>query len=116
MKKTMSWLVLHACLWAVLYGAFAMKLEGAMYLLKFFAWVMAPLALFLLTDAAQKKGADEQPRPIATALSRLHAWTMLGLLVWHGHVATALAWGLVMLCGAIYREGVKKARGAAQPA
>lgn len=116
MKKTLGWLALHLGRWAVLYAAFAMDLEGAMYLLKFFAWVMAPLALFLLTDAAQKKGAEDPPRPIALALSRVQAWTMLILLVWHGHVATALAWGLVMLCGAIYREGVKKARGAAHPA
>ena len=58
MGKILSWTLMHCAHWAVLYGAFVMNLEGAMYVLKFFAWgLVAPVALLLLADAAAQKGA-----------------------------------------------------------
>ncbi len=116
MKKLMTWTLVHCAHWAVLWGAFGAELEGAMYVLKFFAWTMAPLSLLLLTSFAQEKGAQEPQTPVRAALSRVQAWVTLLLLVWFGHVATALAWGVSMFCAAAYREGVKKRRAEPKPA
>ena len=116
MGKILSWTLMHCAHWAVLYGAFVANIEGAMYVLKFFAWALAPVALLLLTDAAQEKGAQEPEKPVRAALSRVQAWATLLLLVWFGHIATAAAWGLAMACVAVYREAVKKRRAEPKPA
>lgn len=110
MKKLMIWAAVHGAHWALLYGAFALNLEGALYVLKFFAWAMLPLALLTLTTWAQESMAKEPRAPIRGYLSRVQAWTTLLLLVWFGHIATGLAWGLVMLCMGICRVGVTKLR------
>ena len=52
MKDLTRWWFAHALHWAVLYGAFAADMDGAMYVLKFWVWVMAPLSLFLLNTQA----------------------------------------------------------------
>lgn len=110
MKKLVTWIVFHCAHWAALYGAFALELEGALYVLKFFAWVMVFLAPLLLTTGAQEAAAIDGPFPVRSALTRLQSWATLLLLVWFGHVATAVAWGIVMACVAINREGVNKMR------
>lgn len=115
MKKLMMWVFPHCTHWALLYGAFALNLEGALYVLKFFAWSMVPLAALLLTTWAQESMAKEPRTPIRGALSRVQAWTTLLLLVWFGHIATGLAWGVVMLCMGICRVGVEKLREQQQP-
>jgi hypothetical protein len=116
MNKWIQWLVAHALHWAVLYGAFVAELDGAMYVLKFFVWVMAPLSLVLLADKATANSAKNPPQPVRRALGSVQAWVTLGLLVWFGHVATALAWGLVMVMVAMHREAVRKARDTATDA
>ena len=110
MKDFLKWLVAHSLHWAVLYGAFAAQLDGAMYVLKFWVWLMAPLSLFLLVAKVTEEEANRPPQPVRSALNFLQAWVTLGLLVWFGHIATALAWGLAMLMFAAYRDAVKKAR------
>jgi hypothetical protein len=111
MKELTRWWVMHALHWAVLYGAFVAQMEGAMYVLKFWVWVMAPLSLFLLADKAAADAAKKLPQPVRGWLSMLQAWVTLGLLVWFGHIASALAWGLVMC--AVHRDTTRKARAAA---
>jgi hypothetical protein len=48
MKDFATWTIVHALHWAILYLAFGANVEGAMYVLKFWVWVMAPLSLLLL--------------------------------------------------------------------
>ena len=110
MKSYFQWLVGHSLHWAVLYGAFAADVDGAMYVLKFWVWVLLPLSLFLLADKATEDAAKKPPRPVRGALNLLQAWVTLGLLVWFGHIASALAWGFVMLVVAVHRDKTGKAR------
>jgi hypothetical protein len=110
MKSYFQWLVGHSLHWAVLYGAFAADVDGAMYVLKFWVWVMLPLSLFLLADKATADAAKKPARPVRGALSSFQAWATLGLLVWFGHIASALAWGFVMLVVAVHRDKTVKAR------
>lgn len=109
MKLTKWWLV-HLLHWALLYGAFAAEVDGAMYVLKFWVWVMAPLSLFLLADKAAADAAKKPPQPVRGALSWVQAWVTLGLLVWFGHIASALALGLTMTVIAVYRDATLKLR------
>ena len=74
MKKIMQWTLLQLLHWAVLYGAFVLRLDGAMYVLKFWVWCGAPLSLVLLTDAVAAKAAAAPPTPVRTALSRVQSW------------------------------------------
>lgn len=110
MKEMARWWVVHVLHWAALYGAFAMNSDGAMYVLKFWVWVMAPLSLLLLMDSSAQDAAKKPPRPMLFALSMLQAWATLGLLVWFGHIASALAWGVVMVMVAAHRDATRKAR------
>jgi hypothetical protein len=113
MKDMAKWFFVHALHWALLYGAFAADVEGAMYVLKFWVWLMAPLSLFLLADKAVANSAKKPTTPARSALVWLQAWVTLGLLVWFGHIASALAWGLVMVACAVHREATRKARASA---
>lgn len=99
MKRLFYWWTVHVLHWAVLYGAFVVKAEGAMYILKFWVWLMAPLSLLLLAD----KKLDVTPA-VRSGLSMLQAWVTLGLLVWFGHIPTAIAWGVVMWMIVVHRH------------
>lgn len=108
--KTAKWAAWHAMHWAVLYGAFVAQMDGAMYVLKFLVWTMAPLSCLLMADAAVKNSAKSPPQPTLAALNWLQSWATLGLLVWHGHIASGLAWLLAMLFVATHQDMVKKLR------
>lgn len=116
MKDAMKWWLVHAVHWAVLYGAFAAQSDGAMYVLKFWAWVIAVMCGFMLTDASIADGAKKPARPMRRWLSWAQAWATLGLLVWFGHIATGLAWLWVMVVIAIHQDKVKTQRSAPAPA
>ena len=116
MKNFAMWSVAHALHWAVLYGAFIVGMDGAMYVLKCWVWVMAPMSLFLLTDKATADAAKKPPQPIRHFFSLMQEWVTLGALVWFGHIASGLAWGLVMLMIALHRDATKKARSTAASA
>lgn len=113
MKKLAHWWLVHALHWAVLYGAFFANVAGAMYVLKFCVWLMAPVSLLLLDDKPAAEAAKKPERPVLRWLSKLQAWATLGLLVWFGHIASALAWGLVMVMFAMHHDATRKARAAA---
>jgi len=106
----LKWWAWHTLYWVVLYGAFGLGIEGAMYVLKFWIWLMAPLSLFLLLDKASAAAAQKPRRTTLNALSMLQAWVTLGLLVWFGHVVSACAWGFVMLMVVVHRDATRKAR------
>jgi hypothetical protein len=110
MKAALKWWMVHAVHWALLYFAFAEGMQGAMYVLTFAIWVAAPFSLFLLADTTAIASAKRPPQPIRGVFSWLQAWATLGLLVWFGHTATALAWGLVMLMLAMHHDATKKKR------
>ncbi len=115
MKNLAIWWAAHIARWAVLYAAFVLQMDGAMYLLKFFIWCLAALAPFMVTDTALRHSAEnEEPRSgLRTALYWMQAWTVLLALVWFGHIFTAAAWVLVMLCTAFHWTAVRKMRDAA---
>ena len=115
MKDMMKWCFVHALHWAVLYGAFAAQADGAMYVLKFWTWVMAILSWVLLTEEAVANAAKKPPQPMRRWLSWVQAWATLGLMVWFGHIVTGLAWLWVMVMIAIHQEKVKTQRNAPGP-
>jgi hypothetical protein len=116
MKDAMKWWVVHVLHWAVLYGAFVVQADGAMYALKFWAWVMALLSCVLLAEEAVADAAKKPSQPVRRWLSWVRAWATLGLLVWFGHIATGLAWLWVMVMIAIHQDKVKTQRNAPAPA
>lgn len=111
MKKLLMWALVHAFHWAVLYGAFALRLDGAMHVLKFAVWLLMPLAvLAAFSDEAAKKTAQPPLQPVLSTLTRVQSWATLGCLVWFGHFATALAWAASMFLIAAQRERARKLR------
>lgn len=110
--KTLKFWAVHALHWAVLYGAFVLNEDGAMYVLKFFVWCLAILAWALLTDSALAESAKKPRFWLRETASRAQAWATLGLLIWFGHIATALAWGWCMVVVAIHRDQTAKKRAA----
>lgn len=113
MKKFLLWLAMSGGFAAAVWFGFIECVEGAQYLAKFWVWAVAlPMGLASLTDAVQKKIAGEPPTPtpVRRTVQHLIAWFALGVFIWHGHIATAVAWGFWMLAAAICREGVKKHR------
>ena len=113
MKYLLKWWLVHALHWALLYGAFAAQIDGAMFVVKFWVWVMAPASLLLLADKTAIAAAKKPARPVLRSLSWLQAWATLGLLVWNGHIATGLAWGVVMAVIAVHQDATDKARASA---
>ncbi len=113
MKKILWWLAMNGGFAAAVWFGFIEGVEGAQYLAKFWVWAAAlPMGLISLTDAMQKKLADEPKpaTPVRRTVQHLIAWFALGVFIWFGHIATAVAWGFWMLAAAICREGVKKHR------
>lgn len=95
--KTSKWVLVHLIHWALLWGAFAADIQGAMYTIKFWVWVCAVLGVYQLTDESVKSVARRPPQAAwQTSLGWIQAWVTLSVLVWFGHFASALAWGWVM--------------------
>lgn len=114
MKKLLHWMAWHLGHWALLYLAFVMDLEGAMSLLKFFVWMLAPLSLFFLSAKLAAEVAKKPRQPSwQHACSQVQGWITLCLLVWFGHVATGVAWAIVILMSAFGRDQAEKIRAAA---
>lgn len=119
MKKILWWLALNGGFAAAVWFGFIEGVEGAQYVAKFWVWAVAlPLGLLALTDDMQQKLAVEPPQPFRRTVAHLVGWLALGVFVWNGHIATALAWAFWMLAGAVARDGAKKKRaaGSAAPA
>jgi len=112
LKDLTKWWFIHVIHWAVMYGAFAANLDGAMYVLKFWVWIMAPISLTLLADKAIKDTAQKPARPIRSFLSMTQAWVMLFALVWFGHIATGLAWAFVILVTYVHKDQARKLKDA----
>jgi hypothetical protein len=100
MKQFLWWLVLNGGFAAGVWFGFVENIEGAQYLVKFWVWAIAlPAGLLLLFSGEEsaQKAAAIPPRPVATAMSLALAWAALGVFVWHGHAATAVAWSVWMV-------------------
>ena len=111
LKKWFWWVVLNFGFACAVWFGFIDGVQGAQYLAKFWVWAVAvPMAFGALTDTVQKKLANEPPTPARVMVQHLIAWFALGVFIWHGHIATAVAWGFWMLAAAMCREGVKKYR------
>lgn len=98
---------------AMTYLGFLAGVDGDRYVMQFFVWAIClPLGLiFAFSDEVQKKTAIEPARGAMTALAgRLVAWGCLGVMIWTGHIATAVAFGIHMLCCAVAREREKRYR------
>jgi hypothetical protein len=111
LKKWFWWLVLNGGFAGAVWFGFVEGVQGAQYLAKFWIWAVAvPMGLMAFTDSLQKKLATEPRTPVRGFVQRLIAWGALGVLIWHGHIATAAAWAFWMVAAAVCREGVKKKR------
>lgn len=113
MKKLMTWALIHALHWAVLYGAFVLGSEGALHVLKFMVWLCAAFSLLLLANDEIERAAAKPREPVRLMLTNLQSWATLLALVWFGHIVTALAWGLAMAMFAAHWHEVREAREAA---
>lgn len=116
MKKTLIQIAFLTGMPTMTYLGFLGGVEGALYVVKFFVWAIClPVGLSALTQQQQK---DMAKQPVSRGLfrfaSRIVAWSVLGMMVWTGHIATACAWGFFLLCSAIAAEGVKRHRAAAE--
>lgn len=107
------WWLLYALTWAVLYGAFVARLDGALYVTTFCAWFVALMSPLMLVDSVIEQSVQEPPTPVRDVLLQLRNWVMLGGLVWFGYIDTGVAWGLAMLCHAAHRLAVRRKRAAA---
>ena len=110
MKKHIAWIIFQFLHLSVLYGAFALNLNGAMNILYFFVWVMLPMAFILLSDRSAKLAVKDEPSQLKATISALQRWSTLLLLVWNGHIATSIVWGVVMVLVAIHTEKVQELR------
>lgn len=111
MSKFLWWVALNGGFAAAVWFGFIEGIKGAQHVAKFWVWAVAvPFGLMAITDALQKKLAAEPPTPLRALAGDLIAWAALGTFVWHGHIATAVAWGFWMLASAICRDGVKQHR------
>ena len=111
MKKVFWWLAMNGGFAAALWFGFVEGVDGAQYVAKFWVWAVAvPMGMMALSDTLQKKLAAEPPTPARAVVQHFIAWFALGVFIWHGHIATAVAWGFWMLAAAVCREGVKKHR------
>lgn len=113
MLKTGRWWLVYALTWAVLYGAFAAQLDGALYVIKYLVWVLVALSPVMVAVSVIEQSVKEPPMRLRSALLWLRNWVALGLLVWFGHFATGAALGVVMLCAAAHGLAVRKRRAAA---
>jgi hypothetical protein len=102
--------VVHGVQWAVLYFAFVENIDGALYALKFFIWVLATTIPYLLTDSAIESAAAMPPAPVMARMNQALRWVTLGSLIWFGHLFTAAAWAFAMLIKAAHRKAVNEAR------
>lgn len=110
MKKLIVWTGIYCASWALLYATFALNIDGAMNVLKFFVWGIALLSPLLLLDIAMDSAAKQAPTPVRWLLQRLMDWITLLLLAWFGHLVTAGAWAIKMLCVRMHQDGVEKRR------
>lgn len=111
--KTVRWWLVYALTWALLYGAFVARLEGALHVVKFSVWVLAALSPVMVVDSVIEQSVKEPPMRLRSVLLWLRNWVALGLLVWFGHIATGAALGVVMLCAAAHGLAVRKRRASA---
>lgn len=110
-KKTMSWALFYVAHMLALYGAFVLNKDGSLYILKFFVWAFTPVMLIGLMDESIRMTAAEPPADaVIVGMDRIKSWLTLGLLVWFGHIVTALAWCVVMVASVIRGNLVRKAR------
>lgn len=110
MKNLLTFAVLHAALWAALYAAFALNIEGALYVVTFYVWATLPLMCFSMHPEVIEILAKNPARPVRRLLDLTQAWTMLACLVWFGHIVTAAALAITMLLTAAIRHRVSLLR------
>ena len=112
MKKALYWLTFNAGVAAALWFGFWQGVDGAQYVAKFFVWAWCmPLGLIALcSDDFQKRMAKEPKNGARHFVGRVIAWAALGTFVWTGHIFTAVAWSVWMLCAAATRVAVDKLR------
>lgn len=115
MTTWVKWSVAELVHWGVLYGAFVVPLDGAMYALKFITWVTAAASLFILTEAFIAVQVKKPPEPrVRVWLTTVKAWVTLAALVWFGHIFSGIAWMVAMLMAYTHREEVRTRRAAEQ--
>ena len=117
MKRLLCWLAItggFACsVWFGIVG----DVTGAGYVAKFMVWAMyLPTGLLALHSNTHKAAAKEAPQPVKSAMAWAVAWFALVTFVWHGHFATAAAYGLYMLAWAVSAQAVRKIRAEAREA
>lgn len=110
--KVLQKIVIQAAFAAAIWFGFVEGVQGAEYVAKFLIWgVNLPLAFMCFFDVMHRKLAENpKENALVSGLTRAIAWATLGILVWHGHIATACAWMFWMIGCAVAREGTKKHR------
>lgn len=95
MKTWLLFIVLNGSFAAAVWFGFIEDVQGAQNLAKAFVWLFAlatPVALYFAPSMSTKR---------SVALYRVWlvlATLALGVFIWYGHIATAVAWGVVIFC------------------
>lgn len=112
MKKALIRALLLIGMPTMTYLGLISGVDGALYVVKFFVWAIClPVGLSALSESVQKSLSKEPATgTLSRLISRLVAWSCLGVMIWTGHIATGVAWGFFMICSAIAFEGTKKHR------
>jgi hypothetical protein len=108
---TITWMAYWSMLGMAFGAGFGADIEGARNVATFAVFALAVLALFscnadTITALAQQPPAPAWRRSATIALQA----AMLGVLVWHGAILTAVAWLWVLLAGAVSVEMVRRKR------
>lgn len=113
-RDTLLFLAVHSTHWLVLYLAFAVGSEGALRVLLFVCWGCALFLPMMHMKAAQAELLKRPAHgPLRSASTRVQSWLTLALLVWFGHIPTAVAWAFAMFNAAVVDAGLKELRAAA---
>lgn len=114
MKQHLNTLLFEASLLSLVAAGWLWGIEGAQHVVRFGLWVLAPVCVVaaLSTDVAAGVAA-RPPRPAAIrTINYLTWWAVLVLLVWHGAYATGAAVLVILVCGAIHGQTVRRLRAA----
>jgi hypothetical protein len=108
---TITWVAYWSALGMAFGAGFGADIEGARNVVTFAVFALSVLALFSCHSDTIKALAQKPPAPAwrRSATIAMQA-AMLGVLVWHGAMLTALAWLWVSIAGAVSVEMIRRKR------
>ena len=114
--KHIQALAIQVAFAALVVAGWIYGIDGARNVVHFATWlVLLPLGVVAaFSDKLHADMAKKPPPPaVIRAIARIGNWSILGVLLWQGSIATGFAFALFMLGGAIASALINKRRDAA---